>query len=207
MRDIEYYYCEVCGNLVEGVQSADVGMMCCGRRMNKLVPGTVEASREKHLPEVRIEGDTVKVTVGAVLHPMTENHSIKWIALHTDKGSHRIHLSVTDSPEATFTVPGEKPLKALAYCDLHGLWQTDIYKEPVCDLKPVNTDTSENYTVCKCNNVSYFAILDEVHKHSDLNDVLQVFENVKNTTHCSTGCGGCYDRVVAIISDAISKGI
>ncbi|MDD7595425.1 MAG: (2Fe-2S)-binding protein [Clostridiales bacterium] len=60
--------------------------------------------------------------------------------------------------------------------------------------------------VCKCNQVSYFDILDQVHKHSNMDDLLKVFEDVKNTTRCSTGCGGCYDKVIAIISDEIMGG-
>ncbi|MDY5859588.1 MAG: (2Fe-2S)-binding protein [Eubacteriales bacterium] len=60
--------------------------------------------------------------------------------------------------------------------------------------------------VCKCNHVSYFDILDQVHKHSNMDDLLKVFEDVKNTTRCSTGCGGCYDKVIAIISDEIMGG-
>ena len=42
-------------------------------------------------------------------------------------------------------------------------------------------------------------------RESKLEDenLLDVFEAVKNTTHCSTGCGGCYDKVIEIISSAI----
>lgn len=76
--------------------------------------------------------------------------------------------------------------------------------EPVCDLPPVNTDTDENYTVCYCNNVKYFDILDAVHGSKSLDSLLSLFENVKNTTHCSTGCGGCYGRVINIISDVMN---
>ncbi|MBR6807366.1 MAG: (2Fe-2S)-binding protein [Clostridia bacterium] len=33
--------------------------------------------------------------------------------------------------------------------------------------------------------------------------MIKTFDNVKNTTHCSTGCGGCYDKVIHIISDTL----
>ncbi|MGM9552089.1 MAG: (2Fe-2S)-binding protein [Clostridia bacterium] len=71
---------------------------------------------------------------------------------------------------------------------------------PVCDLKPVNTKSNEDYIVCKCNNVSYFDILDAVQSHNNFDDLMKVFGDVKNTTKCSTGCGGCYDKVIEIIS-------
>jgi len=100
----------------------------------------------------------------------------------------------------------EKPIAAYAYCNLHGLWMDEVEKLPVCDLKPVDTNTSENYVVCKCNNVSYFDILDAIHGSKSIDSLLDVFENVKNTTKCSTGCGGCYDKVIKIVSESMSNG-
>ncbi|MCI5574462.1 MAG: (2Fe-2S)-binding protein [Clostridiales bacterium] len=73
-------------------------------------------------------------------------------------------------------------------------------------MEPVDTKANKNFIVCKCNHVSYFDILDQVHKHSNMDDLLKVFEDVKDTTRCSTGCGGCYDKVIAIISDEIMGG-
>ena len=71
-----------------------------------------------------------------------------------------------------------------------------------------NSDTKakENYVVCQCNNVSYFDILEALQTHSSIESLMDVFEDVKNTTHCSTGCGGCHDKVVTIISEALSAG-
>jgi NAD(P)H-nitrite reductase large subunit len=80
-------------------------------------------------------------------------------------------------------------------------------KEPlVCDLKPLDTQAKENYVVCKCNNVTYFDILDAVQSNGKIEQLLDVFEAVKNTTQCSTGCGGCYEKVIAIISEAMNAG-
>ena len=79
-------------------------------------------------------------------------------------------------------------------------------EEKACPLQPVNTETKENYKVCLCNNVSYFDILDAVHKHDKVDSLLGVFEGVKNMTHCSTGCGGCYDKVIKIISETMMNG-
>ena len=59
----------------------------------------------------------------------------------------------------------------------------------------------ENYMVCNCKQVSYFAILDALHEHENLDNVLSAFESVKEVTHCSTGCGGCHDKVLNIISE------
>ncbi len=58
----------------------------------------------------------------------------------------------------------------------------------------------ENYTVCKCKKVTYNDIADALHKMDRFKDVLNVFEDVKKVTHCSTGCGSCHDKVLDIIS-------
>ena len=61
----------------------------------------------------------------------------------------------------------------------------------------------ENYMVCNCKQVSYSAIADALHQHEKFSDVLEAFESVKEITHCSTGCGGCHDKVLDVISDIL----
>jgi len=203
MFNNKFYICEHCGNLIGMINDAGVPMMCCGQKMTKLEAGTVEASKEKHIPVVSVTGNTVTVKVGSVEHPMVEEHSILWVYLQTDKGGQRKCLEVGSAPTVTFALSDEKPLAVYAYCNLHGLWMAEITEPVVCDLMPLDTKSNENYLVCKCNNVSFFDILDEVHKQKDAAELLDIFEKVKNTTHCSTGCGGCYDKVIAIISEAM----
>ena len=122
----KFYICEKCGNLVGMINESGVPMVCCGQNMTKLVPGTVEASREKHIPVAEVIGDTVKVTVGSVEHPMSEEHSILWVYLETEKGGQRKCLEVGKAPVATFALGGEKPVAVYAYCNLHGLWKVDV---------------------------------------------------------------------------------
>lgn len=59
----------------------------------------------------------------------------------------------------------------------------------------------ENYTICKCKKVSYNDIAQALHEMKKFNDVLDAFEDVKKVTHCSTGCGGCHDKVLDVISE------
>ena len=101
-------------------------MMCCGQKMTKLEAGVVEASREKHIPVVKVDGATVAVSVGEVTHPMAPEHSILWVYLETDKGGHRRAFKPGDAPEASFTLVGEKPVAVYAYCNLHGLWKAEL---------------------------------------------------------------------------------
>ena len=58
----------------------------------------------------------------------------------------------------------------------------------------------ENYMVCNCKKVSFYDIADALHEKKTFEDVLEAFEDVKKVTHCSTGCGGCHDKVLAVIS-------
>ena len=126
MREIRFYLCEHCGNLVGMIHDAGVPLMCCGQKMTKLEPGLIEASSEKHLPVVKIENGVVTVDVGSVAHPMQEEHSILWVYLETDRGGQRKCLKIGDAPVVTFALSDEKPVAAYAYCNLHGLWKTEI---------------------------------------------------------------------------------
>lgn len=126
MNENKFYICEHCGNLIEMVNNAGVPVMCCGQKMTKLEAGTVDASKEKHIPVVSVEEDTVKVEVGSVTHPMVEEHSILWVYLQTDKGCQRKNLEVGKEPVVTFALSNEKPVSVYAYCNLHGLWKTEI---------------------------------------------------------------------------------
>ena len=122
----KFYICEHCGNLIGMIHDAGVSMMCCGQKMTKLEPGTVDASREKHVPVVTREEGLLKVTVGSVAHPMTEEHSILWVYLQTCRGGQRKCLNPGDDPTVTFALYDEKPIAVYAYCNLHGLWKTEI---------------------------------------------------------------------------------
>ena len=124
MKETRFYICNRCGNLIEMINDSGVNPVCCGEKMTELVAGTVEASLEKHVPVVTYEGNTVKVEVGSVLHPMSEEHSITWVYLQTDKGGQRKCLEVGKAPVVTFALADEKPVAAYAYCNLHGLWKS-----------------------------------------------------------------------------------
>ena len=126
MSENKFYVCEVCGNIVGMINNSGVPIMCCGKKMQPLQAGTVEASHEKHIPVATVEGNTVHVTVGSVSHPMTAEHSIQWVYLQTDKGGHRKALHPEDAPSVSFALADEKPVAVYAYCNLHGLWKADL---------------------------------------------------------------------------------
>ena len=126
MKDVKFYICETCGKVIQIVEEKRVPTICCGKPMVELVAGTVDASREKHIPVITVEGNTVKAVVGSVLHPMAEEHHIAWIYLETDKGGQMKYLDFNTDPVITFTLGDEKAVAVYAYCNLHGLWKTEL---------------------------------------------------------------------------------
>ena len=126
MKNAKFYVCPHCGNLVEMVNDAGVKPVCCGQKMNELVPNTVDASGEKHIPVVTVSDGIVEVNVGSVDHPMVDVHWIEWIQLVTDKGSYRKVLNPSEAPHVKFLLGEEKPEAVYAYCNLHGLWKTEL---------------------------------------------------------------------------------
>ena len=126
MKNTKFYICPHCGKIVELVNDAGPKPFCCGQKMNELVPNTVEASGEKHIPAVQVGENRVEVNVGSVNHPMEEVHWIEWVQLITDQGSYRKWLNPGQAPNVSFLLNGEKPLAVYAYCNLHGLWKTEL---------------------------------------------------------------------------------
>ena len=119
-----YLKCTICGNIVKTVKESGVKIICCGKPMEELVPGTVEASREKHIPVYSIEDNIVKVNVGSVDYPMEEVHFIEWVEIKTNFGCHKINLHPGEKPHVEFVLKEYEQLEyVLAYCNLHGLWK------------------------------------------------------------------------------------
>ena len=124
---MKFYQCAHCKNIIVYAYDKGVPVSCCGEKMKELIPGAVDAAKEKHVPVVEINGNLVKVSVGSVLHPMSAEHHIAFVVLETNKGFHKIDLDVTGAPEAVFALAdGEKAASVYEYCNLHGLWKADL---------------------------------------------------------------------------------
>ena len=122
----KFYVCRHCGNLIEMVDDHGVNVVCCGEKMEALIPNTVDASGEKHLPVVSVKDGVVNVSVGSVEHPMLDEHHIAWVCLQTENGVQRKHFKAGEPPVVSFALGGEKPVAVYAYCNLHGLWMTEV---------------------------------------------------------------------------------
>lgn len=101
--------------------------VCDGESMTEVVANTTDAAQEKHVPVVTVDGKNVKVRVGSVDHPMLEKHYIPFIILETRQGYQKKDLKPGDEPAAEFVLSADdEPVAAYEFCNLHGLWKTDI---------------------------------------------------------------------------------
>ncbi len=94
--------------------------------MSELIPGSTDASTEKHLPVISIEGNIVTVNIGSVPHPMEEKHFIEWVYLRTSRGGQRKSFKLGDQPKISFALLNDEALAAYAYCNTHGLWMVEL---------------------------------------------------------------------------------
>lgn len=122
--EMKFYRCKVCGQIIAIVKKTGVPVMCCGKMMEEIVPGSVDASIEKHVPVYEVENGVVRVQVGSTIHPMIEEHYIEWIALQTKEGNQRKNLHPGEEPVAKFYISDTDEVEAVyAYCNLHSLFK------------------------------------------------------------------------------------
>ena len=124
MKALRVFKCKKCGKMVIQLNKAGCPTMCCGEEMVELKANTTDGATEKHVPAVVREGDTLKVTVGSVEHPMLEEHFIQWIAVVEDGGFRLTYLNPGEKPYAEFKGVAEEA-EVYEYCNLHGLWKTE----------------------------------------------------------------------------------
>lgn len=126
-KEPKFFVCEICGNMVGMINESDAKMVCCGQEMTEMIPNTIDAAKEKHVPVITVNNNTVSVDIGSVPHPMTPEHHIAWVYLYTTGGGQRNCLPVDGKPHADFELtPGNTVIAAYEYCNLHGLWKANL---------------------------------------------------------------------------------
>ncbi|HDZ61083.1 MAG TPA: desulfoferrodoxin [Candidatus Pacearchaeota archaeon] len=124
----QIYKCNTCGNIIEILHAGKEEMICCGQPMELLTEKTkTDEGNEKHVPVIEKieEGKRIRIKVGAVEHPMKDEHYIEWIELE-NKDKEKIckkSLKPGEKPEAKSCAKIED-IKARAYCNVHGLWKS-----------------------------------------------------------------------------------
>ena len=112
-------------DLLEVLATNGCEISCDNKPMKELVANSTNAAQVKHVPQVHVNGNMVKVDVGSVKHPMEEAHSIVWVHIVTNQGTQRKYLKPNTDPVIEFALcPDEQLEEVYAYCNLHGLWMT-----------------------------------------------------------------------------------
>ena len=116
--------CEKCGAMVKIFKDCtceDCGIQCCGEPMKELVPNSVDAAAEKHVPTYQVYGEKIMAKVN---HAMDEDHYIEWIACVYENRERIKYLNPGEDAEVTFKYrPGAT---LYAYCNKHGLWKKEV---------------------------------------------------------------------------------
>ena len=114
--------CKTCGTLIKVLKNdSEKNIQCCGEEMENIIPNSVDAAAEKHIPTYEILGDTISVNVP---HVMEEEHFIEWISLETDSKEYTVTLSPNKEAKTTFPYIPNSTL--YSFCNKHGLWKTTV---------------------------------------------------------------------------------
>ena len=116
--------CEKCGAIVkvlEDCKCEGCGIKCCGEEMKALVPNSVDAAVEKHVPTYEKVEDEIFVKVN---HVMEKEHYIEWISLVADNKEYTINLYPEQNAECRLPyIPGSV---LYAYFNKHGLCKAEV---------------------------------------------------------------------------------
>lgn len=116
--------CMKCGATVRVLEDCtcdNCGIKCCGEEMKVMKTNSVDAAVEKHKPTYEKEGNEI---IAKVNHVMEDEHYIEWIALVAGNKEYVVNLKPGEIAEARF--PYVENSKLYAYCNKHGLWETEV---------------------------------------------------------------------------------
>ena len=123
-RELVLKKCMSCGALVKVIKDCECdncGIKCCGEQMKELIPNSVDAAVEKHVPTYEVKDGKILVKVN---HVMEEEHFIEWIAMVSDKSECTKIFKPGEVCETHFKyIPGST---LYAFCNKHGLWKVDV---------------------------------------------------------------------------------
>ena len=116
--------CSNCGAIVKVIEDCkcnNCGIKCCGEEMKIMIPNSVDAAVEKHIPTYEVTGNEIVVKVN---HVMEKEHYIEWISLVKENKEYTVKFYANQNAETKF--PYEKGATLYAYCNKHGLWKKDV---------------------------------------------------------------------------------
>lgn len=124
MKEFYLKRCMKCGATVQIIDDCTCpgcGIQCCGEQMKELLPNSIDAAIEKHVPVYEVREGRISIKVN---HVMEEDHYIEWISVIYE-----------GKEETRYFKPGEaaemeckyvKGSTIYAYCNKHGLWKKEV---------------------------------------------------------------------------------
>lgn len=120
------FKCGICGNTLTKVFDGGGQLVCCDQNMTNLQAKNSEEGLEKHKPVIEKVDCGIKVKVGSIEHPSTDEHFIMLIQiLKNNSVIAGKQLKPNELPEAVFNIPFDEDIKCRALCNIHGLWESD----------------------------------------------------------------------------------
>lgn len=108
--------CMKCQSVVYVVKGSS-NIKCCNEDMKELIPNSVDAAFEKHIPNIEVINNKIKVSVN---HVMEEEHYIEWIAQEAE--NEIIIKKLKPNTDAVVEFDNIDNSKIYSYCNKHGLW-------------------------------------------------------------------------------------
>ncbi len=116
--------CKKCGATIKVLQDCECqgcGIVCCNETMEKVVPNSVDAAFEKHVPTYEVKDGKIFVKVN---HVMEEEHYIEWVSMVNGNRECTTYFKPGEPAETHFKyIPGST---LYAYCNKHDLWKTEV---------------------------------------------------------------------------------
>lgn len=124
-KRLEIYKCDLCGNVVEVLCEGGGTLVCCNEDMILLKENSEDATAEKHVPVITIDGEEKTIRVGSIPHPMEKEHYIEFIEAISSDGKYvkRKFLEPGEEPMLAYKCKCDK-LYARELCNIHGLWRS-----------------------------------------------------------------------------------
>lgn len=148
MSEQKFFICPQCKNMVGIINDGGMPLICCGEEMQQLTPNTSDGATEKHVPDISVKERLVHVVIGSVPHPMTQEHHIDFIYLQTAHGGQMKRIALDNEASVMFAVLNDEPVAAYAYCNLHGLWKSDISTQTEQTHCLNENDNEEDEKIC-----------------------------------------------------------
>lgn len=124
MKEFKIKKCLKCGAIVKVLEDCNCegcGITCCGEEMKTLIPNSVDAAVEKHVPTYEVKDGKIFVKVN---HVMEEDHYIEWISIVF--GGKEVTTYLEPGEEAVAHCKYVPGATIYAYCNKHGLWKIDV---------------------------------------------------------------------------------